>query len=54
MSKKPERYVMVETQSDNLFKFDHKPKDNLLIDFPNGVIIGVLNGLPNVACYLPD
>ena len=50
-----DRFVMVETtNSDKLFKFNHKPQENILVDFPDGVIIGVTIGISNIGCYLPD
>lgn len=54
MDKEYERYVMVETESGEWFKFNQKPQDALLIDFPDGTVISIARNISTVSCYLPD
>lgn len=49
------RYVMAETFSDKLFKFENKPNyDTELFDLKNGIIIGISPGTSSVNIYAPD
>lgn len=51
---KNEEFKLMTTVSGNTFKFNNIPKNDLLIDFPNKVIIGISSSISCIDCYLPD
>lgn len=49
-----ERYVLAETVSGEFYKFFLKPRDQFLIKFENGIVLGMSESIHNVSCYTPN
>lgn len=49
-----EKFELATTISGKTYKFHGNPSANLLIDLPNGIIIGITTSVSRIDCYLPD